>query len=91
MKQFEVGKTYACRSLGDYDCIHAFKILARTDKTITTTTWSTGGQPVRRRISVWGGVERFKPFGSYSMCAVISADDHSIELARNAEAELSDV
>ena len=48
MTKFEVGKTYATRSLGDYDCIHAFKILARTEKTITTTTWSTGDKPVRR-------------------------------------------
>ena len=35
MTKFQVGKSYACRSLADYDCIHVFKILARTDKTIT--------------------------------------------------------
>ncbi len=82
--QFKVGETYATRSIGDYDCIHSFKILGRTAKTITTTRWSNGGKPMTRRITVWDGVEQFKPFGTYSMCAIISADDRSIALARSA-------
>jgi len=84
--KFQVGKSYACRSLGDYDCIHSFKILARTEKTITTTTWSMGGKPVTRRLSVWDGAESFKPFGSYSMCAVIYATERAMALAEQSAA-----
>ncbi len=78
-QRFEVGKTYATRSIGDYDCIHSFTILARTAKTITTKVSS---KVVRRGLSEWDGIEQFRPFGTYSMCAVISATDRAIELAR---------
>jgi hypothetical protein len=84
MARFEVGQSYATRSLADYDCIHSFKILARTEKTVTTTVWSNGGKSVKRRISVWEGVESFKPFGTYSMCAVIYADERARKLAEEA-------
>jgi hypothetical protein len=71
MIQFQVGKTYACRSSGDHDCIFSFTILARTTKQITT---EVHGKIVKRGLSLWEGVETFKPFGTYSMCAVIKAD-----------------
>jgi hypothetical protein len=71
MTKFEVGKTYATRSIGDHNCIFSFTILARTAKTVTVTVH---GKTVRRGLSLWNGVEQFKPFGSYSMAAVISAD-----------------
>lgn len=70
-KSFQVGTTYATRSIGDHDCIHSFTITARTAKTITT---KVHGKVVKRGLSVFEGVEQFKPFGSYSMCAIISAD-----------------
>lgn len=70
-KQFEVGKTYSTRSICDSDCIYSFTITARTAKTITTTVW---GKTVRRGLSVYNGVEQFKPHGTHSMCAVISAE-----------------
>lgn len=69
--QFEVGKTYATRSICDHDCIYSFTILARTPKSVTV---KVSGETVRRGLKVWSGVEQFKPFGTYSMCAVISAD-----------------
>jgi hypothetical protein len=71
MKTFEIGKTYAVRSICDYDCIYSFKILSRTAKQITV---EVHGEIVKRGISVWEDVEQFKPFGSYSMAAIISAD-----------------
>lgn len=71
MTQFQKGKTYQTRSIGDYDCIHAFKILSRTAKTVTT---EVHGEKVKRGLQVRDGVEQFKPFGTYSMCAVIRAD-----------------
>lgn len=69
--QFQVGKTYATRSICDYDTVHSFSILNRTAKSVTV---NVHGKIVRRGLSIWNGIEQFKPFGSYSMCAVISAD-----------------
>ena len=69
--QFAVGKTYATRSACDHECIFAFTILARTAKTVTVKVHD---KVVRRGLSIWDGVETFKPFGTYSMCAIISAD-----------------
>ena len=71
-KTFEAGKTYSTRSICDHDCIFRFTILARTAKSVTI---EVHGKTVRRGLSIWQGVEQFKPFGSYSMCAVIGADD----------------
>jgi hypothetical protein len=68
---FQVGQTYATRSIGDHECIFSFKILARTAKTVTT---EVHGKVVKRGLSMWDGVETFKPFGTYSMCAIIRAD-----------------
>jgi hypothetical protein len=69
--KFRVGSTYATRSICDHNCIFSFTILARTAKTVTVKVHD---KIVRRGLQVWNGVEQFKPFGSYSMCAVISAD-----------------
>jgi hypothetical protein len=68
---FQIGKTYFVRSICDYDCIHSFTILARTAKSVTVTVH---GKTVRRGLTNYSGIEQFKPFGSYSMCAVICAD-----------------
>lgn len=69
--QFQVGQTYATRSICDHDCIFSFTILARTAKQVTV---SVHGKTVRRGLSIWDGIEEFKPFGNYSMCAIIRAD-----------------
>ena len=71
IKTFQVGKTYIDRSACDYDCIFSFTILARTAKSVTV---NVHGKTVRRGLNVWNGVEQFKPFGNYSMCAIVSAD-----------------
>jgi hypothetical protein len=70
--QFKVGRIYATRSICDHDTWFSFKILARTAKTITI---EVHGKIVRRGLSDYQGVEQFKPYGSYSMCAIIGADD----------------
>jgi len=72
MLQFQVGKTYATRSICDYDCIFSFVILGRTAKTVTV---NVHGKTVRRGLSVYENTEQFKPFGNYSMCAIVGADD----------------
>jgi len=69
--QFQVGKTYFARSICDYDCIHSFTILGRTAKSVTI---AVRGKTVRRGLTSYDGIEQFKPFGSYSMCAVICVD-----------------
>ena len=70
-KQFEVGKTYWDRSICDYDCIFKFTILARTAKQVTV---SVHNKVVKRGLTVFDDVEQFKPFGNYSMCAIVRAD-----------------
>lgn len=71
-KTFEAGKTYATRSICDSECIFSFTIVARSAKQVTV---KVHGNIVKRGLSVYEGVEQFKPFGNYSMCAIISADD----------------
>lgn len=70
MTQFQVGRTYSARSICDSESIHRFEILARTAKSVTVRV---RGKPVRRGLSLYDGIEQFKPFGNYSMCAVIRA------------------
>lgn len=74
-RAFKVGRTYATRSICDHDCIHSFEILDRTAKTVTV---KVHGKTVRRGVSTYCGIEQFKPFGSYSMAAIISADKGAI-------------
>lgn len=69
--KFQVGKTYFDRSACDYDCIFTMTVTARTEKTITATVRD---QSKTLRIAIWNGVEQVKPFGSYSMCAIMRAD-----------------
>jgi len=71
MIQFQVGKTYATRSICDSECVFSFTIMARTAKQVTV---QVHGKTVKRGLSLYDGVEQFKPFGNYSMCAIISAD-----------------
>lgn len=72
MTKFEIGKTYATRSICDHDTWFSFVILARTEKQVTI---KVNGKPVRRGLTIRDGIEQFKPYGSYSMCAIIGADD----------------
>ena len=74
MNTFKVGHTYQTRSACDHECIFSFTILSRTAKQVTT---QVHGKTVKRGLSLWNGVETFKPFGNYSMAAIISADRES--------------
>lgn len=76
--QFEIGRTYSTRSICDHDCIYSFTILGRTAKQVTV---KVRGSEVKRGLSIWNGVEQFKPFGNYSMAAIISADDRDLSAA----------
>lgn len=76
MTKFEVGKTYATPSICDHNCIFSFTILGRTDKTVTI---EVHGKTVRRGLSVstYNNAEQFAPFGLYSMCAIINANERA--------------
>ena len=67
--EFQTGKTYATRSICDHNCIIRVTVAKRTAKTITT------GEGKTLRISAYGGAERVKPWGSYSMAPIVTADD----------------
>ncbi len=69
--KFQIGQSYSQRSICDSDCIFRFEILSRTAKTITT---QVNGKTVRRRLSIYDGVEQFAPFGRYSMAPIVGAD-----------------
>jgi len=77
MIKFETGKTYRTRSPGDHDCVLDYKIISRTAKTLKSFD-KMDNQVKTYRISIWEGnwegVEMFKPWGSYSMCPMMSAD-----------------
>lgn len=77
--KFIVGESYYDRSSCDWDTVFAFTILARTAKTVTI---QHRDEVVRRGLTVWNGVEQFKPFGSYSMCAIVSAHRLTKDLPR---------
>lgn len=70
--QFIVGRTYSTRSICDHNCIISVTIASRTAKMITTTDGK------RFRVALYEGVEQIKPWGSYSMCPIIGADDKDL-------------
>ena len=71
--KFETGKTYATRLTTDHSAIIRFKIHKRTDKTVTITG-NLVNDPQNFRIYLYEGIEKIRPWGSYSMCPIISAD-----------------
>lgn len=73
MKRFEIGNTYSTRSACDYDCVFSYKVIARTDKSVTIIG-DLVDKPTRKKIRVYGEQESFMPLGSYSMAPVISAN-----------------
>jgi len=71
--KFQVGKTYSCRSICDYDCIFTFTVVERTAQMVTLS--AAHRAPIRRKVRVWNGVEQVDPLGRYSMSPVLGADD----------------
>lgn len=81
--KFEVGKTYNCRSLCDYDCIYSFTVVSRTEKFVTFRYFN---ELRRRKIRTYEGVERCDPHGRYSMSPILTADD-AVSDVRESDAE----
>ena len=78
--KFETGKTYATRLISNHESIIRFTVIKRTDKTVTVTgdfmdTYATDRQaPHTLRVKLWQDVETFRPWGTYSMCPIVSAE-----------------
>ena len=87
MLKFEVGKQYYMRSACDHNCIWAYEVIKRTEKTITIKELDSDDKPMQRKISVFWECESVKPLGSYSMAPVLSAD-HEVEAARDKAREI---
>ncbi len=69
--QFEAGKMYKGRSIGDADCIIVIDVLSRTRCTIKAKT-ARGVQTFR--VGLHNNIEYVKPWGSYSMAPHVFAD-----------------
>ena len=68
MQAFETGKTYTGRSVCDHDCIIRVTVARRTAKTIVTDAGKS------LRIGTYDGAEFVKPWGSYSMAPIVTAE-----------------
>jgi hypothetical protein len=78
---FKAGVSYFCRSACDSECIWHFQIIRRTASSVWVLV---DGKESRRSVRVWDGVEKFEPFGRYSMSPVVSADRRSMTLSASA-------
>lgn len=74
MNKFEIGKTYATRSICDHDCIFRFTIKARSAKFVTLN-WNGDRRDRRVGLFIENGVEHCLPLGRYSMAPVLDAGD----------------
>jgi len=71
-KKFEIGKTYSCRSICDYNCIFSFEVVARSDSFVSLK--ASDGKIKRRKVRVDSdGAEWCEPHGSYSMSPSLRA------------------
>lgn len=79
--KFEAGTTYYDRSACNWDCIYRVTVVRRTAKSVWITESHGDREPKRRAIVDYGdGIERFYPFGRYSMASVMRADRTVAEL-----------
>ncbi len=72
IKKFETNQHYSTSSVCDHNCIFKFKIVKRTTKTV----WIDGMYGIKaRRVYLWDNAETIKPFGTYSMAPILTAND----------------
>jgi hypothetical protein len=78
--KFETGKTYTTRLITNHDSVISFYVIKRTDKTVTVmgdfmdTHAADRQAPHTLRVKLWQDVETFRPWGTYSMCPIVSAE-----------------
>lgn len=72
MVKFEVGQCYYARSIGDHNCIFAYLVIKRTEKTITLQ--DDFGEVHRCKVKLDNVAEYCLPKGNYSMAPVLHAN-----------------
>ncbi|UUC40707.1 hypothetical protein NMZ80_12610 [Clostridioides difficile] len=75
MIKFEVGKTYATRSICDHDCIYTIEVIKRTDKTITYKE----DDSVRRAKIRFSDDYEYIRVGNYSMAPNFNVENMVLE------------
>lgn len=75
MKQFIVGNTYEMRSICDHECVWKYKVIKRTEKTITVLSDDGKTKTLRicKDVSEWMNAETVYPLGKYSMSPSLTA------------------
>lgn len=75
MKRFEVGKEYATRSICDHECIFAYTVIGRTEKTvkIRDSFGTVKTCRINEALSERNNAESIYPEGKYSMAPIIFA------------------
>jgi hypothetical protein len=72
---FQIGQTYQTSSPCDHECTIRVTITRRTAKTVTVTSEDIPNQKIHIfRVYVWHDVESFRPWGTHSMCPIMTAD-----------------
>jgi hypothetical protein len=71
--KFEAGRIYQARSICDHSAVFSYRVIKRTDKTVTLKDLQLKRQSTRR-VKIHNGVEYCHPEGAYSMCPTIKAD-----------------
>lgn len=71
--EFKIGENYYHMWAGDYDLITKYKVLQRTEKTVTLEQWDDKKKVVKK-IKVYEGVEQVHPTGTYSMAPILKAE-----------------
>lgn len=71
MKKFESGKQYSMTSICNHECIWAYTVTARTEKTITLTDGKeTLKRRINQKISEYSNTETVPPWDSIQWLAV---------------------
>lgn len=78
IKKFEVGKSYGGRFVCNSDSGFSYKVIARTEKTVTIQEElghnKFEGEIKKCRIKMFFDAESIYPMGRYSMCPVLHAE-----------------
>lgn len=76
MTQFEVGKSYFMRAVGDHECVWTYTVTKRTASTVTLDDGKeTILCKINKKVSEWNKTESVFPLGRYSMAPILRAEN----------------
>lgn len=70
--KFEIGRTYSCRSIADYECVWTFQVVSRTAKFVTIKQ-SDKSELTKVGIKIFQDSEYCHPLGKFSMAPSLYA------------------